>query len=238
MKTSLALALTLLFVAAPLGAQPISMAENNHPKLVVRKSENPIVPQRLMDTGVVDGEVRLEISVDSDGKLAEYLVLGYTHPGLVDATISALKRWEFDPPRWHGQPVSIQRELKFVFQNRGAVVTIDPTTFLDNYFYQLFPDKYSYRPSSFKELDRIPTPLNAQPPAVSKDLVGKNPAEVTVEFFIDESGTVRMPSVLEADNADLAAACAAAVRTWRFDPPTRRGVPTLVRVQQTFRFNR
>lgn len=235
MKPILFLLLLATLASSAFALQPQS-AEPDHPSLVFRKTVNPIFPPRLLTMGVADGEVRVIISVNSDGKLDEWLVIGYTHPGLVDSVIEAVKHFEFEPPRWHGEPVSIQRELKFNFENHGVVVTLDPTTFMETFLAPRFSDRYVFRLTNFKELDKIPTPLNATAPAVVKKLAAPNSVSVTVEFFIDQTGAVRMPSVLAADDVDFASSCVAAVRDWKFEPPSRQGKPVLVRVQQTFRF--
>ena len=39
---------------------------------------------------------------------------------------------------------------------------------------------------------------------------------------IDEQGEVRMPAVMKSDYPELAEAAIAAVRQWKFEPPTRR----------------
>jgi len=235
MKTTplfLLLAATLLSVSAQ---TPMS-SPSDHPSLIIRKSVDPIMPQRLLELGIVDGEVRVVLSIDSSGKLSEWLVLGYTHPALADSVVAAIKRWEFDAPLWRGEPVSVQREVKFRFESRGAVISINAGTYMENFLAQRFPDRYVFHPCTLQDLDRIPTPLNASAPAHGKRPVEKGLEMVTVEFFIDQTGAVRMPSVVSADDRDLAAASVEAVRGWRFEPPTRQGQPVLVRAQQTFRF--
>ncbi|PTY08569.1 hypothetical protein DB347_03045 [Opitutaceae bacterium EW11] len=230
--------LPFLFATAlltPLWGQSISA--DDRPTLVARKTVDPIFPHRMEELGLSEGEVRIVISVDQEGKISEYLVIGYTHPALVDPSVAAIKRWEFEKPVFHGQPVSVQREMKFVFQNRGSVVSVDMGSFLDIYLGRLFPDRFVYRPRTLKEIDRIPTPLNATAPTLGASSIPKGQTGIAiVEFFIDETGAVRMPSLIHSDDANLGAVCAAAVSTWKFEPPTSQGRPVLVRAQQTFRF--
>jgi TonB family protein len=60
---------------------------------------------------------------------------------------------------------------------------------------------------------------------------------VTVEFYIDEQGNVRMAAVPRESAGDIyAAAAVAAVEQWRFEPPLRKGRPVLVLAQQEFNF--
>lgn len=229
---SLFLTATSIATAAP----PATLTESDRPTLTFKKTSDPILPRRLVDLGMADGEVRIVINVDSTGKLSEWLVVGYTHPDMAEAVVTALKRWEFEPPKWHGEPVALQRELKFRFESHGMVISIDTANYLDTYLAQRFPERYIFRPTTLKELDRIPTPLNAAPPVVGKRTKAQGTSLVTVEFFIDQTGAVRMPSIVSSEDPELATAAAQAVRDWKFEPPTRRGEPVLVRVQQTFRF--
>ncbi|MCX6956437.1 MAG: energy transducer TonB [Verrucomicrobia bacterium] len=52
---------------------------------------------------------------------------------------------------------------------------------------------------------------------------------VPVKFFVDESGKVRVPVILECTAPDLGQAAIVAVEQWRFDPPRISGRPTIVR---------
>jgi TonB family protein len=72
------------------------------------------------------------------------------------------------------------------------------------------------------------------PPATKP---GNEAHDVTVEFYIDEQGRVRMAAVpREAADDIYSAAAVAAVEQWRFEPPLRKGKPVLVLVEQLFRF--
>jgi TonB family protein len=59
---------------------------------------------------------------------------------------------------------------------------------------------------------------------------------VSVDFYIDETGVVRMPAVSPRDNIELTALSLEALRQWRFEPPTRNGKPVLVKASQVFSF--
>lgn len=226
---------------AAVSATSAAPTESDRPTLVIKKMVEPRMPARALDIGLAEGEVRVVISVDSTGTLTEWLVVGYTHPRLVEPVVDTIKRWEFEAPRWHGQPVSLQREVKINFENKGTVVSLDFAHFMEAYMAQRFPERFVFRPRTLKELDRIPTPITATRPYFAKAPVvpgAAKPAatDVTVEFYIDETGAVRMPSVLESSDPDLSASAVEAVRSWRFEPPTVKGRPVLVRAQQTFHF--
>jgi TonB family protein len=59
---------------------------------------------------------------------------------------------------------------------------------------------------------------------------------VAIDFYIDETGTVRMPAVSIKDDSELTALAVMALRQWKFEPPTRNGRPVLVKATQVFNF--
>jgi TonB family protein len=236
MKTQLLSVLLAPALVMPVLAEK-TLVDPNRPLVVAKRSDNPIFPRSMLELGVVEGEARVVVSIDSTGKISDYLVIGYTHPDFANAVLIALKRWEFEPPTLHGQPVSILRELKFQFESRGVVVSMDVSSYVAQRAYQIFSDRYVYRPATLKDLDKIPTPLQTNGPLYPEVLAkSKQSGQATVEFFIDENGAVRMPSVVSADHPDFGVASILAVRDWKFEPPTRHGQPVLLRVQQVFTF--
>jgi outer membrane biosynthesis protein TonB len=60
---------------------------------------------------------------------------------------------------------------------------------------------------------------------------------VTIEFFIDETGAVRLPAGVTTENKVLTALALDAVKQWKFTPPTTRGKGVLVKASQVFNFN-
>jgi len=61
--------------------------------------------------------------------------------------------------------------------------------------------------------------------------------EVTVRIIVDTNGDVQDASVLKSSDPDLSAAALAAVKQWKFSPPSRNGRPVKVRLQETVIFN-
>ena len=105
---------------------------------------------------------------------------------------------------------------------------------------QLRPGIYTYSACRLSQLDRIPTPTKVVEPGVP--LAAKNMTEklvVTVHFYIDEQGRVRMPAVDRASSQSaepFAAEALAAVTQWQFEPPLSHGRPVLVAARQDFNF--
>jgi TonB family protein len=204
----------------------------------IKQTVEPTFPPHLLQIGVTEGMVRLAINTDAQGKLVEMLVVGYTRPELADAAVSAIKQWEFGPARLRGEPVGTTIELLFHFEARGVVVsTCNFNDVIEERMAHIIGIHYVYQPCSLAELDRIPTPIVAVKPPYPPELAEKGvKGSVTVEFYIDETGAIRVPAVSAKDDSQLSALAVGALRQWKFEPPTRNGRPVLVKASQMFNF--
>lgn len=202
---------------------------------VIRTSE-PVFPASLALSPISAGEARIVINVDADGKLADWMVVSFTHQVFADTAVEALRSWDYEPARVNGQPVGVRVEVDFAFEARGKVVTITPIDIMEAYFDHLSPVQ--------RQICRA-RDIDAPLQAVRTVSPGYNRAEVNphsggnavlVDFYVDEEGRPRMPVVLESGNEHLASAAVGALSEWRFAPPTRNGRPVAVRAQQRFVF--
>ena len=205
----------------------------------ILETAEPVFPAHLLQIGAVQGEARVVINTDADGNLADWLVVGYTHPEFADAAVKAIKQWKFEPARLRGDPVGTTVELSFYFEAKGVVIsTTTPSDLLEARFMRFRDNRYVYQPCDPRELDRTPAPLVTIAPRYSSELAKQGvKGTVTIEFFIDENGLVRLPSGVNADNNLLTALALEAVKQWKFTPPTSRGKGVLVKASQLFDFD-
>lgn len=207
--------------------------------LRVRQTILPLFPRDLLSEGVMSGRTQIVIDVDEEGKLADWLVVAYTRPEFADAAVAAIRKWEFYPMVVNGSRVASQVMVGFEFEAKGVVLDIRPGT---NPLLWSLPGLFNrvYRPCTPQELDRIPmllTPVDPRSLGYTKEMEQRGiTGSATVEFYIDESGVVRMPAVIEADFPELGHLAVLAVRQWTFEVPTSRGKPVLAHVRQRFDF--
>jgi len=236
MKPLLTSCLLLALGASPALAQ-LSSATSDFQSATILQTSTPVFPESLVATYRNGGHARVEISVSDEGKLDDLLVTGYTHAAFAKAAVEAIKEWSFEPARWKGEPVSVAITLNFDFEVKGVVVSTSPNEVIEAQFISLLGNHDVYAPCTLRELDRIPIPVKSISPAYPKELADRGvEGEVTVEFYINEDGAVRMPFVLGRPSTALANLAVGAVRQWAFEPPTRHGQPVLVHVRQLFRF--
>ncbi len=236
MKTSFILFLALGLVAS-VGSGQTLLPSAERQSVKIFQTVTPVFPRELPELGFLQGEARVAIAIDETGKLTDWLVVGYSHRRFAEESVDAIKQWTFEPARVQGKPVSVQTELLISFETSGVVISCDAGTTIQRYTNLLFKGREAYQPCTMKEIDRIPTPKNAVSPVYAEELAKQGVhGTVVVEFFIDETGTLRMPAIQSADYDQLASLAVAAMQQWKFEPPTRRGVPVLVRAKQVFHF--
>lgn len=236
---------SLILMLAALGAATTawSAQSENYTPMKVIQTFTPIYPRSLADIGIKRGEAHVSIQVDEQGQLADHLVTYYTHDAFAESATQALKKWKYEPAWLDGEPRSATVDLTFIYENQGlTVVNLDPGVYVMRRSMELMPGTFGYRVARLRELDQIPTPKKVVSPPYPVDASGSpRAAKVTVTFFIDEQGRVRLPAVsrdtTEEGNELFAAAAITAVSQWEFEPPTANGRRALVQVRQDFNFN-
>jgi TonB family protein len=233
----LAVVSALLLAALPASAQFVAPA---YVPMSYVEAQQPLFPRKAVDLGLARGEARIAIQIDENGRLTDYVAVAYSHPAFRDAAVEALKAWTFRPAQVHGNARSATAVLDFAFKAEGVVVDLTLDSAAEVIHYRLTPGSESYRACTLSDLDKIPTPTKIVKPAYTPEQAKESHIDhVTVDFYIDEDGRVRLPAVSrDVDEADeeLCAAAVSAVEQWRFEPPVKHGSPVLVLAQQVFEF--
>jgi TonB family protein len=233
----------LLLCAALLGALPTANAQVGEPYYVPMKfaqTVDPVYPRKVLALGLMHGEAMVSVQIDAEGALTDYVVAAYSHPAFAEEAVAALKQWKFWPAQIRGIPVSSTADFTFTFRSGGVVVDLTVFSVPEMIHYNLAPNAAAFRACALSELDRIPTPTKIVKPSYTPEQARQNhPSHVTVEFYIDQQGHVRLPAVSSKTseaNGDLAAAAVAAIEQWQFEPPLLKGRPALVFADQDFDF--
>jgi TonB family protein len=197
-------------------------------------SFNPV----LLGRGISEGTVALVIEVSAEGRLTDWLVLGYTDREMVGSCIDALKEWTITPARLDGQPVPAQVELTITITAEGVVISSSGQGNIDNTLRRFRGNPVKSQVSTGRMLDRIPARVTSVTPKYAAEAAKQGVrGKVNVHFYIDEKGTVRMPAVDADAQPYLSDIALTAVREWKFEPPTSRGNPVFVAASQEFVFS-
>lgn len=196
-----------------------------------------VFPVRMLREGVKHGKARVLLNINSEGALEDSLVVGYTHAAFAEVATNTVKQWRFEAARSRGEPVGAVVDLNVIFEATGVIAVEKPVT---PGIGDPQADDDVYQPYPLKALDGTPLLLRDHQvkPAYPQELIAKGVTEkITVDFYIDENGMPRMPTIASGNNPYLRASSLTAIRQWRFEPPTYHGKPVLARVQQIFDFS-
>lgn len=203
----------------------------------IEVTEEPLLPARLTQEGVQNGRVVIALSVDSDGQLTDSLVLSASHAELVKSCTEALTRWRFKPARLDGQPTAAHLELSINVSQEHAVISSVAIDTARRFIEQLTGRPDDIRLCRPDEMDRPLLPVvRAAPPYGGEAEKGETQGRVRVQFYVDQQGRVRLPSVPAESDSHLSALAVDAISRWQFEPPTRGGNPAVVAVVQEFEF--
>src|SRR4051812_21835875 len=92
--------------------------------LRIEQTIEPRFPPALELSNITDGEARVVVNIDADGKLVDWLVTGYTDKSFADEAVTVLKAWHYVAPTENGQPVGVRTELRFEYESRGRVISL------------------------------------------------------------------------------------------------------------------
>lgn len=191
-------------------------------------------PVKLRNLGYSHGEVDVLLDIDAAGTLQDHLIVAYTHYEFANEVSRVLGRWRYEAAVIDGVAVASTVRLQITFGVNGMLVVDKRAPGKPPE-----PGEFMFRARELRELDAMPKPLvrvsprNPTPITESTTLTGR----VRVEFYIDEEGAVRMPTVVTADHERLGWAALGAIAKWKFEIPRRGGYPVLVRAQQDFIFD-
>lgn len=189
--------------------------------------------------GHFSGEVTAMVALDEEGHLTDWLVLRYTHPAFRDAVAAALPRHRFAPGRSRGEPAPVRMQMSFSFQKSGALVSRTMMDYLDDRMQAMEGRAEFRRVCPAAELDRPLSTTKVVTPSYPDELRARGEAgSVTIDFYVDEEGRVRLPAITSEDHPIFAREAVIALLQWRFEPPTSMGKPVIAHAKQTFNFAR
>jgi TonB family protein len=215
-----------------------SAANAERSSLRIQQTTEARFPSGLLLVPITKGEAWVMITVDADGTLTDALATRYTHEAFAREAVRVLHAWKYEPARMDGNPIAVLVELHFTFESSGAIVSMDATSTLQSLTAFAQKPDYVNVICAPTELDRPPTAIKTVSPVLpERSLASRSKNDTTVlDFIIDEKGTPRMPVLVSTPDQEYANRAADALGQWQFTPPTRRGRPVAVRVQQAFIF--
>lgn len=195
---------------------------------------DPEFPGLAQDQGILVGLASIAVAWNDDGSPSDVVVLRANDPSFGKAARDAAWQWRRDAA---GKEAKVAvYELKFTMS--GVVVS----------------RSYSAASRAAEREAENPAPLHvptntdldsplkaiAQPmPAFPAAAKGRwDEGRVVVEFYVDESGHVRAPTVREATAPEFAAEALNALQQWQYETPRKNGQPAVMSERWAFSFRK
>lgn len=194
---------------------------------IVQRSEARF-PATMRTIGVKEGHVSVVLSVNEANELTDAFVVESSRRAFSDSVLKCLQDWSFTAAEYDGQPFpsTIRIDIDFEIDRNLHWQTFQAP--VETNITQVAQIEQPITAAPIEELDAIPLPLEIVEPDQSLE------GEATVEFYIDELGNVRCPSITAGTNLDFARVVLDAISQWRFQPPVVDGIRTNTVIRQTF----
>ncbi len=203
----------------------------------------PIYPNSLKNLGVMEGQLRVLIAVDSTGTLRDWLVVEATHRDLGKALDRVIESWRFIPEVINGVAYSSTVYVDVDMRVSGLVLG-NPSmlSVMINFFHlDIIDERDRISVYSVRDLDEIPEPIYVEKPIVPAEFFSDTPQNAVFEFLIDTNGNVHVPLLKEREDVEvderILVITQNALMKWKFEPPTVRGRKVIVKVAQPFDFS-
>lgn len=216
---------------ADLAKLPEELRYDTPPRII--GVERPVYPYAQL-AARTEGRATVAYVIDERGRIEQTKVMEATDPAFGEALVAAVERFRYEPASKKGRPIKSLGSFTQEFRRDAA--------------YQLVSDidlwlltREGKNPQSIvtlRDLDAKLAPLSRKPPRFPLGETERAQGEALIEFIVDDEGRARLPRVVSATSAGFGQAAAVAVATWRFEPPTKAGRGTQVRVQVPVNFSR
>jgi TonB family protein len=222
------------------GPLPTILPENFPPYgIEFHRYQAPEFPFELRATPVASGHSVVVVTIDEVGRVEDAVAIEASDPAFGRAVLAVTPEWIFaplKPPEDASEeaatasvPEPRREVLHYRFHRSGVVSSLSHREGARALFVESSDDFARIRMVAWEELDEKPVRIEA----AASDAPATRRAEgnADLSFVIDETGAVRVPTVLAASDYAIGLAALDAIKEWKFTPPRRGGEPVLVEVR-------
>ena len=194
----------------------------------------PEFPFMAEGQGIVAGLTTVAVAWEAEGAPSDVVVLRTNDDAFGVAAREAVMQWR-RAPRPGGREV-VMYEIRFL---KTGVIVSRTNSVSSRRAVEMAENAEPLRLPLSTQLD-APLRAIAQPmPVFPVSARGRwDEARVVVEFYIDETGRVRAPTVQESTAPEFEAETLNALRHWQYEVPRKNGQPTIVTERWAFDFRR
>jgi TonB family protein len=223
-RLSLAVATSVFILAAEkAGAGDVDQA----PEAIFQ--EAPVFPYSLRRSGI-NGEVVVDLVIDTDGNVVKADVTSSTHPDFEAPAVEAALKWKFKPALKNGHPVVARMAVPIDFQ----LLTVGQPDIINLHrvgggggveAWHMTDRPGKGTPPEFR-FDEPPRPILTSAPVYPYDLLIQSvKGKASITFKVDPQGRPHEVTVLSATDPEFGAAAKAMLESWNYEPAKKEGKP-------------
>jgi hypothetical protein len=219
--------------AKPVEPTSESITLKGYTPVTIASQFEPLYPGDAANRGISSGYARVGMLIDSAGQPGNFLPIEYSHEAFARALSGAVELWSFRPAMVNGVAVPSRFIVAWDFVPQQAIWQTVSEAAEAKLQVGSSRERLVYFPHNEDELDEKPKLTFVEMPQVPEG-TEIDPANdrVTVVFFIDEEGKVRLPQVEQSPDPEFIVPTMAAVSKWQFTVPTVKGKPVLAIVSR------
>ncbi len=221
-------------------------AQDYSPPKLLHRLEVPI-SEDLRHLHLENPMVVYRVVVHADSTILDYLATEATHFDLLESAEKKLSAAEFEPAKMDGKPVTGKIAIAVIFfdpvqrawQMGGISMPMGSSSIegIDRRINMVAAEKNRYVESLQNELDEPLRMLKSELCMVHPPGEPMETGKVTVEYYVNRKGEVRLPRIIKSDGQYLSLSALETLKRTLFAPPSRNGMPTYVKVRQPFNFD-
>ncbi|NDV63416.1 hypothetical protein G0Q06_13200 [Puniceicoccales bacterium CK1056] len=216
-------------------------SEGYHPP-VAETFPDLLMPVNLRHLNIRNPSVTAIVRIGTDGEILDHVVISASHAQLIGPAERALKFARFQPAHDETGTLVADLNLEVHFRDPGreiaGTIAMSVTDHIDENIQGLAHTQPAMQMSLPDELDKplsvsgdgeILVPVDADDQPVK--------GRAVIELYVDAQGIPRLPKILVSDHPAITKAALHRIEGLRFEPPTRNGLPTVVKARLPFNFD-
>jgi hypothetical protein len=159
-------------------------------------NEQIVYPRKDLSSGI-EGNVAFAFDIDDKGHTSNLKVLQAVSPGIAEEAIRLFNLVLWEPANYRGKPVNDHQEISIPF-NIKHYHKICRLRGYDTIISPFHPADSSYRIYAFRQTDKTPVPIYAEPAETFQSFMSKNFHYPDLAFKQNITGIVKVNFVVES----------------------------------------
>ncbi|EDY83526.1 hypothetical protein VDG1235_3153 [Verrucomicrobiia bacterium DG1235] len=206
--------------------------------VTIKRQIEPRYPVWAYTHGVGQGYAKIAFYVDENGEASEFLAIEYSYEAFADELMSTILKWDFVPAHREGRPVKSVCHAYWEFLPDRPIETnalFDTSKRMESGGSEPFRTvKFREEKELDERLGMLGFPGLIQVKGTSPLKAGKKAVRARISFFVDQSGQVALPHVVDTTDPEVSEELEAAFKKATFSVPSYKGNGVIALLERTY----